>query len=160
MLNLFPLMRYRRWAKLNYTKEILANASTALFFFFFLSPLPPCSMWCLSLIYNFIWFHLLPKLTGHNGTINGQGQSWWKKYRQKRLNHTRGPLVQIMFSSDIVITNITLRDSPFWTIHPYDCKNITIKGVTILAPVFGAPNTDGIDPGKYLLLNTKIYFIS
>ncbi|KAL5182790.1 putative polygalacturonase [Glycine soja] len=66
-------------------------------------------------------------ITGHNGTINGQGQSWWKKYRQKRLNHTRGPLVQIMFSSDIVITNITLRDSPFWTIHPYDCKNITIK---------------------------------
>ena len=26
MLNLFPLMRYRRRAKLNYTKEILANA--------------------------------------------------------------------------------------------------------------------------------------
>lgn len=85
-------------------------------------------------------------ITGHNGTINGQGQAWWKKYRQKRLNHTRGPLVQIMWSSDIVITNITLRDSPFWTLHPYDCKNITIKGVTILAPVFEAPNTDGIDP--------------
>jgi len=65
-----------------------------------------------------------------------------------------------MWSSDIVITNITLRDSPFWTLHPYDCKNITIKGVTILAPVFEAPNTDGIDPGKYLLLNTKLYFIS
>ncbi|TKY54401.1 polygalacturonase protein [Spatholobus suberectus] len=85
-------------------------------------------------------------ITGHNGTINGQGQTWWKKYRQKRLNHTRGPLVQIMWSSNIVITNITLRDSPFWTLHPYDCKNITIKGVTILAPVFEAPNTDGIDP--------------
>ncbi|KAE9601579.1 putative galacturan 1,4-alpha-galacturonidase [Lupinus albus] len=85
-------------------------------------------------------------ITGHNGTINGQGQTWWKKYRQKRLNHTRGPLVQIMWSSDIVITNITLRDSPFWTLHPYDCKNITIKHVTILAPVLKAPNTDGIDP--------------
>ncbi|CAL0330271.1 unnamed protein product [Lupinus luteus] len=85
-------------------------------------------------------------ITGHNGTINGQGQAWWKKHRQKRLNHTRGPLVQIMWSSDIVITNITLRDSPFWTLHPYDCKNITIKHVTILAPVSKAPNTDGIDP--------------
>ncbi|CAB4318486.1 unnamed protein product [Prunus armeniaca] len=55
-------------------------------------------------------------ITGHNGTINGQGQTWWKKYRQKLLNHTRGPLVQIMWN------------------------------VTILAPVVEAPNTDGIDP--------------
>nr|AFK48190.1 unknown [Lotus japonicus] len=85
-------------------------------------------------------------ITGHNGTINGQGQSWWTKYREKLLNHTRGPLVQIMWSSDIVIANITLRDSPFWTLHPYDCKNVTIKNVTILAPVYHAPNTDGIDP--------------
>ncbi|KAI4379581.1 hypothetical protein MLD38_005859 [Melastoma candidum] len=85
-------------------------------------------------------------ITGHNGTINGQGQSWWKKYRQKLLNNTRGPLVQIMWSSDIVISNITLQDSPFWTLHPYDCKNVTVKNVTILAPIFEAPNTDGIDP--------------
>ncbi|KAF2304141.1 hypothetical protein GH714_028017 [Hevea brasiliensis] len=85
-------------------------------------------------------------ITGHNGTINGQGQTWWKKYRQKLLNHTRGPLLQIMWSSDILITNITLRDSPFWTLHPYDCKNVTIRNVTILAPIFEAPNTDGIDP--------------
>ncbi|KAL5786549.1 hypothetical protein ACOSQ2_008941 [Xanthoceras sorbifolium] len=85
-------------------------------------------------------------ITGHNGTINGQGQTWWKKYRQKLLNHTRGPLVQIMWSSDILISNITLRDSPFWTLHPYDCKNVTVRNVTILAPVFEAPNTDGIDP--------------
>jgi polygalacturonase len=39
-----------------------------------------------------------------------------------------------------------MRDSPFWTLHPYDCKNVTIRNVTILAPVTGAPNTDGIDP--------------
>ncbi|XP_022894972.1 probable polygalacturonase [Olea europaea var. sylvestris] len=85
-------------------------------------------------------------ITGHNGTINGQGQTWWTKYRQKLLNHTRGPLVQIMWSRDILISNITLRDSPFWTLHPYDCKNVTIRNLTILAPIFEAPNTDGIDP--------------
>ncbi|KAJ9538606.1 hypothetical protein OSB04_031339 [Centaurea solstitialis] len=85
-------------------------------------------------------------ITGHNGTINGQGQAWWKKFRQKLLNHTRGPLVQIMWSRDILISNITLRDSPFWTLHPYDCKNVTIRNMTILAPIFEAPNTDGIDP--------------
>nr|GLL17912.1 probable polygalacturonase [Ipomoea trifida] len=85
-------------------------------------------------------------ITGHNGTIDGQGQGWWKKYRQRLLNYTRGPLVQIMWSSDILISNITLRDSPFWTLHPFDCKNVTIRDVTVLAPIFDAPNTDGIDP--------------
>ncbi|CAA0818695.1 Pectin lyase-like superfamily protein [Striga hermonthica] len=85
-------------------------------------------------------------ITGHNGTINGQGQIWWRKYKQKLLNHTRGPLVQIMWSSDIVISNLTLRDSPFWTLHPYDCRNVRLKNLTILAPVYQAPNTDGIDP--------------
>ncbi|KAL5572325.1 hypothetical protein UlMin_021922 [Ulmus minor] len=85
-------------------------------------------------------------ITGHNGTINGQGQTWWKKYRQKLLNNTRGPLIQIMWSSDIVFSNVTLRDSPFWTLHPYDCKNVTIRNLTILAPISEAPNTDGIDP--------------
>lgn len=85
-------------------------------------------------------------ITGRNGTIDGQGQSWWSKYKNKLLNHTRGPLVQIMWSRDIIISNLTFRNSPFWTLHPYDCKNITISDLTILAPVKGAPNTDGIDP--------------
>lgn len=95
-----------------------------------------------------IYFYFFP---GHNGTINGQGKVWWIKHFQKTLNYTRGPLVQIMWSRDIVISNITLRDSPFWTLHPYDCKNVTISNVTILAPIFKAPNTDGIDPGLYKL---------
>ncbi|EPS58404.1 hypothetical protein M569_16410, partial [Genlisea aurea] len=85
-------------------------------------------------------------ITGHNGTINGQGRAWWRKFRRKLLNHTRGPLLQIMWSRDIVVSNLTLRDSPFWTLHPYDCENVTIRDLTILAPVFEAPNTDGIDP--------------
>lgn len=85
-------------------------------------------------------------ITGHNGTIDGQGRRWWEKHRRKLLNYTRGPLVQIMWSRDILISNITLVDSPFWSLHPYDCQNITISNVTILAPLSDAPNTDGIDP--------------
>ncbi|KAG9150870.1 hypothetical protein Leryth_003018 [Lithospermum erythrorhizon] len=86
------------------------------------------------------------RMTGHNGTINGQGKKWWEKYQKKYLNHTRGPLVQLMWSRDIQIYDITLRDSPFWTLHPYDCQNVIIRNVTILAPLSNAPNTDGIDP--------------
>nr|XP_016483744.1 PREDICTED: probable polygalacturonase [Nicotiana tabacum] len=85
-------------------------------------------------------------ITGHNGTIDGQGRSWWEKYRRKLLNHTRGPLLQLLWSKDIHISDVTFRDSPFWTIHPYDCQNVIIRNVTILAPLSDAPNTDGIDP--------------
>lgn len=63
------------------------------------------------------------------------------------LKNTRPPLVQLMWSKDIVVTNITLQNSPFWHFHPYDCTNVTVSDVTILAPISGAPNTDGIDPG-------------
>lgn len=58
--------------------------------------------------------------------------------------------MQLMWSRDIVISNITLQDSPFWTLHPYDCRNVTISNVTIMAPLYDAPNTDGIDPGNFL----------
>ena len=54
-----------------------------------------------------------------------------------------------MRSSNITISDITLRDSPFWTLHLYDCKDVTVSGTTILAPIAGAPNTDGIDPGHF-----------
>ncbi|XP_020697679.1 probable polygalacturonase [Dendrobium catenatum] len=99
-------------------------------------------------------------ITGHNGIIDGQGQSWWAKHKKKLLNYTRGPLVQFMWSRDIVISNITLRNSPFWTIHPYDCKNVTLSGLTILAPLHEAPNTDGIDPDSCQNMLIENCFIS
>lgn len=99
-------------------------------------------------------------ITGHNGTINGQGKKWWIKYRKKLLNHTRGPLVQLLWSRDIQISDITLRDSPFWTLHPYDCQNITIRNITILAPLSDAPNTDGIDPDSCVNMVIENSYIS
>jgi polygalacturonase len=67
--------------------------------------------------------------------------------------------VQLMWSKDIIVSNITLLDSPFWSFHPYDCKNITVSNVTIIAPLIGAPNTDGIDPGNENL-SVVIIFVS
>ncbi|XP_002993619.2 probable polygalacturonase [Selaginella moellendorffii] len=84
-------------------------------------------------------------ITGHNGTIDGNGRKWWEKAKRKQLKHTRGRLIQLMWSRGIEISDVTLRNSPFWTVHPYDCENVTIRGVTIIAPP-DAPNTDGIDP--------------
>ncbi|XP_065874151.1 probable polygalacturonase [Euphorbia lathyris] len=84
-------------------------------------------------------------ITGHNGTIDGQGRIWWELWWNKTLEHTRGHLLELMHSHNILISNLTLRNSPFWTIHPVYCSNVVIKDMTILAPL-NAPNTDGIDP--------------
>lgn len=99
-------------------------------------------------------------ITGHNGTINGQGRSWWEKYRKNLLNYTRGPLLQLMWSRDIHISDVTFRDSPFWTLHPYDCENVVIRNVTILAPLTEAPNTDGIDPDSCVDMVIEDSYIS
>ncbi|CAN8278269.1 unnamed protein product [Cochlearia groenlandica] len=84
-------------------------------------------------------------ITGNNGTINGQGQYWWDKFKKKQFKVTRPYLIELLFSQDIQISNIALIDSPSWNIHPVYCKNVIVKSVTIVAPVT-VPNTDGINP--------------
>ncbi|KAF3341015.1 putative polygalacturonase [Carex littledalei] len=84
-------------------------------------------------------------ITGNNGSIDGQGRIWWELWWNKTLNYTRGHLVEIMNSNNILISNLTFLNSPFWTIHPVYCSNVVIRNMTILAPL-NSPNTDGIDP--------------
>uniref|UniRef100_A0A0D9X3K2 Pectate lyase superfamily protein domain-containing protein n=1 Tax=Leersia perrieri TaxID=77586 RepID=A0A0D9X3K2_9ORYZ len=84
-------------------------------------------------------------ITGNNGTIDGQGRIWWDLWWNRTLNHTRGHLIELVNSTNIMISDITLRNSPFWTVHPVYCRNVVIRNLTVLAPL-NAPNTDGIDP--------------
>ncbi|XP_059642600.1 probable polygalacturonase [Cornus florida] len=84
-------------------------------------------------------------ITGQNGTIDGQGKMWWDLWWNRTLKHTRGHLLEMMSSHNILISNLNFLNSPFWTIHPVYCSNIVIKDVKILAPL-NSPNTDGIDP--------------
>ncbi|KAJ7973152.1 Pectin lyase-like superfamily protein [Quillaja saponaria] len=84
-------------------------------------------------------------ITGDNGTIDGQGSIWWGWFRNKTLNYTRPHLVELMNSTGVVISNLTFLNSPFWTIHPVYCSQVTVQNVTILAPL-DSPTTDGVDP--------------
>lgn len=43
----------------------------------------------------------------------------------------------------ILIEGITLKDSPFWCIHPLYCEDVTVRNVTIDSHF---PNNDGCDP--------------
>jgi polygalacturonase len=42
-----------------------------------------------------------------------------------------------------LIENVTLRNTPFWNVHPVFCKNVTLRGLNIEK---GTTNDDGLDP--------------
>jgi len=56
----------------------------------------------------------------------------------------RPPFIQPLRCKNVRIEGITIVNSPFWTINPEFCENITIDKVTINNPL--SPNTDGINP--------------
>ncbi|MBQ0078008.1 MAG: glycoside hydrolase family 28 protein [Bacteroidales bacterium] len=55
----------------------------------------------------------------------------------------RPQLINIIESENVLIQGVTLRNSPFWVVHPLLCRNFTMRGVTVCS--FG-PNNDGCDP--------------
>ena len=56
----------------------------------------------------------------------------------------RPPLVQFWKCSNITLEDITLQNSPFWTLHLVYSRDISIRRMTILNPA-DAINTDAID---------------
>ncbi|BAT73044.1 polygalacturonase protein [Vigna angularis] len=92
-------------------------------------------------------------ITGNNGTLDGQGDLWWQKFHKGELSYTRPYLIEIMYSDNVQISNLTLVNSPSWNVHPVYSSNVVVQGVTILAPVT-SPNTDGINPDS--CTNTRI----
>jgi polygalacturonase len=81
------------------------------------------------------------------GTIDGQGAPWWDTFRNRRdeLAHPRPTLVGLHECERVTIRDVTLRNSPSWTVHPLLCENVTITNLVIVNPA-DSPNTDGIDP--------------
>lgn len=57
-------------------------------------------------------------ISGENGTIDGQGALWWDKFHKGELQYTRPYLIEIMYSDNIQISNLTLVNSPSWNVHP------------------------------------------
>jgi polygalacturonase len=99
------------------------------------------------------------------GTLDGQGQAWWDAYRltevlRKKMNivereqenpqgsalpYPRPRVINLYHCKNILIRDITILNSPSWTIHPVYCENISIQRISIVTP-YGSPNTDGINP--------------
>ncbi|XP_014514597.1 probable polygalacturonase [Vigna radiata var. radiata] len=84
-------------------------------------------------------------ITGDNGIIDGQGSVWWDLIRTHSLNYSRPHIIELIGSDDIVISNLTLLNSPAWSIHPVYCSNVRIQNITVHAPT-EFPYTSGIVP--------------
>ena len=67
---------------------------------------------------------------------------YYKKTLKRRF--FRPPFFQAYKSKNIRIAGVKFTNSPFWTINPEFCDNLTIDGVTVINPL--SPNTDGINP--------------
>jgi len=55
--------------------------------------------------------------------------------------HLRPSLVQFNGCRNILVEGVTLTESPMWLLHPLDCENVAVRGVTFIST---GPNGDGI----------------
>lgn len=92
------------------------------------------------------------------GKLDGNGTLFWAAYWQRRkenpqctnLEVERPRLVHLDTCTDVRITNLVLRDSGFWNIHLYRCRDAVLEGLDIFSPgpdggPVRAPSSDGID---------------
>ncbi len=65
-------------------------------------------------------------------------------YKTLAKGFLRPPFIQPYDCTNVLIEGVTIINSPFWTITPLYCENVTVQSVVIHNPE--SPNTDGINP--------------
>jgi hypothetical protein len=81
-----------------------------------------------------------------SGTIDGSGEWWWaNQHNRSAVPAGRPNLIQFVNVKRIEVTGVTLRDSPFWCLHPVYCEDVHVHHMLIRSRMY-APNSDGVDP--------------
>ncbi|TRW23876.1 glycoside hydrolase family 28 protein [Flavobacterium zepuense] len=57
--------------------------------------------------------------------------------------HLRPQFIQFNRCQNVLMEDVSIRNSPFWTVHPYLSKNVVIRKINIYAH---GHNNDGVDP--------------
>ncbi len=78
------------------------------------------------------------------GVIDGNGTAFWISSHE-RPEFRPSPLIELAECRNVRFQNIRILNAPGWALHPILCDDVTIRGVTIIAPMLWL-NTDGIDP--------------
>lgn len=101
------------------------------------------------------------------GTLDGQAQNFWGDWKAKQtpdqnalrtMGAKRFPLSERIFGEGhylrptlcelydcrhVLLEGVTFKRSPFWTIHPVFCTNVTVRKIRVEP---GTTNDDGCDP--------------
>ena len=85
------------------------------------------------------------------GEIHGEGDAWWNSEKYMHDAYQRPHTLFIFYASNVVIRDITLRRSPWWTVHILACTGVLVDNISIDAEVdfqssvYPTNNVDGID---------------
>ena len=119
-------------------------------------------------------------ITG-GGIIDGQCEKFWYLWKLiqepdkavlRRMGRERVPVEERAFGAghflrptliefyeceNILIEGVTVKSSPFWTIHPVLCTNVTVREVTVQR---GKSNDDGCNPesSQYVLIEDCTFY--
>uniref|UniRef100_A0A7N0UHG4 Polygalacturonase n=1 Tax=Kalanchoe fedtschenkoi TaxID=63787 RepID=A0A7N0UHG4_KALFE len=96
-----------------------------------------------SLINGYMLYDVI--ITGHNGTIDGQGSTWWDKYNSHSLNYSRPHLVEFISCNYTAVSNVTFLNAPAYNIHPVYCSYVLVQNISVFAPS-ESPYTLGVVP--------------
>ena len=107
--------------------------------------------------YDRYLYHLVTAKSAENtgivgeGTIDGNGTAFWEPFNEsdmpswiKAKDPRVSRLVEFTNCRNVSIKDITIQNTPEWTLHLFNCRGVTISGIHISNHLFG-PNADGID---------------
>jgi polygalacturonase len=84
-------------------------------------------------------------ITGNNGSLEGQADLWWPMHQDSPgLVAGRPHIVLLSRCKRVLVSNITIRDSPFWSVRLWDSRQVAAANLTITA-TRSTFNNDGID---------------
>lgn len=85
-------------------------------------------------------------ITG-KGAVDGGGDQgdWWTWPKETRKGARRPRTVFLAHCRNVVLSGLTVRNSPSWTVHPYNCRDVVAAALSIENPA-DSPNTDGFNP--------------
>ncbi|UCD37240.1 MAG: glycoside hydrolase family 28 protein, partial [Fidelibacterota bacterium] len=115
------------------------------------------------------------------GTIDGQAEKFWYLWKlvhepdkaslrkmgreltpvEERVfgagHFLRPTLIEFYECENILIEGVTVKSSPFWTIHPVLCTSVTVRKVTVQR---GKSNDDGCNPesSQYVLIEDCTFY--
>jgi polygalacturonase len=96
-----------------------------------------------------VWKEWFSRPKAHMESIKRlYNQAWnYTPVEQRQMvddtSHLRPQFIQFNRCENVLLEGITITNSPFWTIHPYLSKHVTIRNIKVYAH---GHNNDGVDP--------------